>query len=239
VSIASPSPFESSLADRRWYPVDRPEQWAVTTRSRMWNSIRECVERAIGASVPLGATPAELEGSDTVFHDLCECAQSAATAVGALGQTDDGAVAMVLAAAVKAAEPAVLHSAVLGAIEQWCREALAPQGPLVPAAAFPVAHSPAVATEWPHPRQQPAGEAAHAIEAFFGMAEGHPEPRRRERHSASVCRRLAHARPRAARRGRPRAACHRCATPRERGLPSLRPLTAPDSPWRSADAAAV
>jgi hypothetical protein len=140
----------------------------------MWNSIRECVERAIGASVPLGATPAELEGSDTVFHDLCECAQSAATAVGALGQTDDGAVAMVLAAAVKAAEPAVLHSAVLGAIEQWCREALAPQGPLVPAAAFPVAHSPAVATEWPHPRQQPAGEAAHAIEAFFGMAEGHP-----------------------------------------------------------------
>jgi hypothetical protein len=89
----------------------------------MFESIRACIAHAIGAPIRDGIAPHELRASDDVFRQLHECAERCSHTLLCLGQDRDGAVAMVLAAARDAAEPDELHPAVLGAIEQWCREA--------------------------------------------------------------------------------------------------------------------
>ncbi|HEY5060106.1 MAG TPA: hypothetical protein VII52_01160 [Gemmatimonadaceae bacterium] len=109
--------------DRRWYPVDDPDDWAYITRHLLFDSIRRCIAQAIGAPVRTDIAPHELHVSDDVFRHLHSCAQACAQELYALGQDGDGVVKTILAGAVAAAKPNELHPAVIRAIEQWCREA--------------------------------------------------------------------------------------------------------------------
>lgn len=109
--------------DRRWYPVDDPDDWAYVTRHLLFDSIRRCIAHAIGAPLRVDVAPHELHVSDDVFRHLHACARACAQELYALGQDGDGVVATILAGAVAAAKPNELHPAVIRAIEQWCREA--------------------------------------------------------------------------------------------------------------------
>jgi hypothetical protein len=113
----------ASLPDRRWYPKGDPAEWQRTTRQSMFVSVRTCVADAIRSPVPNDLCPHDLYGSDDIFRNLCACVRAYARALFDLGQNDDGAVKMIVAAAQEAARPEELHPAILGAIAQWCREA--------------------------------------------------------------------------------------------------------------------
>jgi hypothetical protein len=111
------------FVDRRWYPTDDPATWAQATRESMFASIRRCVAHAIGVPLRAGMVPHELVASDEVFQQLYSCASSCARSLQTMGLPDTRTVAMVVAAAIAAAEPDELPPAVLAAIEEWCREA--------------------------------------------------------------------------------------------------------------------
>jgi hypothetical protein len=109
--------------DRRWYPHDDPSRWVYVTRELMFDSIRRCIARAVGAPHDEDSASHELLSSDEVFRHLHACTSACARELYSLGQDCDGVVGFMLAGATAAADPDSLHPAVLRAIAEWCREA--------------------------------------------------------------------------------------------------------------------
>jgi hypothetical protein len=119
-----PVPFaDSHRGDRRWYPIANRAEWIFITRRRMFESVRACVAHAIGRPLEGDITPHSLSVSDAVFRELHHCVEACSRELYAVGQDEDGVVAMVLAGAAAAADPDELHPAVIRAMDQWCREA--------------------------------------------------------------------------------------------------------------------
>lgn len=114
---------DKSPADRRWNPVENPEEWERTTRDSIFESIRRCVSHAVYGSLSADTKPHELFASDAVFQELHICAEAYARGLYALGHDHDSAVAVIVAAAKRACAPDELHSSVVSALGQWCREA--------------------------------------------------------------------------------------------------------------------
>jgi hypothetical protein len=113
MSIASAT---AGSTDRRWYPASDPVDWARHTRKMVYESVRRCIAGAI-------SRPGALDVSDDTFRELHICVEAHARGLYALGQTEDGVVGLIVAAADDASQPLDLHPAVGAAIAQWCREA--------------------------------------------------------------------------------------------------------------------
>jgi hypothetical protein len=114
---------EDKPADRRWHPVENPEEWENTTRQSIFESIQRCVTHAVYGSLSNATQPHELHASDTVFQELHICAEAYARGLYALGHNPDSAAAVIVAAARQACAPIELHASVVSALQQWCREA--------------------------------------------------------------------------------------------------------------------
>jgi hypothetical protein len=117
---------EGAAVDRRWYPAGNPVEWASTTRQVVFVSARRCIAHAIAVGLRADAPAEELYASDAMFRELHICVDAYARGLFALGQTEEGTIGLIVAAAREAAEPAEIHLAVLVAIERWCRDARVP-----------------------------------------------------------------------------------------------------------------
>ena len=108
-------------ADRRWRPAGDAAEWVERTRDSIFESAKRCVAHAMSLR---GDAPAvQGQPSDTVLRELRVCTVAYAQALYALGQTPDGAAALILAAARRAVQPEELGPSVVSAIDQWCRKA--------------------------------------------------------------------------------------------------------------------
>ena len=108
--------------DRRWHPPGDPGEWIQRTRQSIFDSVRRCVSHALYASLRSDSSPHEVHASDAVFRELHVCTQAYARALYALGQNEDGAAGLIVAAAREAVQPEELHASLVAAIDQWCRE---------------------------------------------------------------------------------------------------------------------
>ena len=108
-------------ADRRWRPAGDAAEWVERTRDSIFESAKRCVAHAMTLRSEGPADQAL--PSDTVLRELRVCTVAYAKALYALGQTPDGAAALILAAARRAVQPEELGPSVVAAIDRWCREA--------------------------------------------------------------------------------------------------------------------
>lgn len=114
---------EDKPTDRRWHPIENPEEWENTTRQSIFESIQRCVTHAVYGSLSTATQPHELHASDAVFQELHICAEAYARGLYALGHNPESAAAVIVAAAKRACAPTELHASVVSALQQWCREA--------------------------------------------------------------------------------------------------------------------
>jgi hypothetical protein len=107
-------------ADRRWRPAGDAAEWVERTRDSIFESAKRCVAHAMSlrSDEPAG----QGQPSDAVLRELRVCTVAYAQALYALGQTPDGAAALILAAARRAVQPEELGPSVATAIDRWCRE---------------------------------------------------------------------------------------------------------------------
>ena len=118
---------EQVTADRRWRPSGDAAEWTQRTRDSIFESAKRCVAHAMllrSDSVAGNAQP-----SDTVLRELRVCTVAYAKALYALGQSPDGAAALILAAARRAVQPEELGPSVATAIDHWCRKEGLNDGP--------------------------------------------------------------------------------------------------------------
>jgi hypothetical protein len=108
-------------ADRRWRPTGDAAEWVERTRDSIFASATRCIAHAM--SLRSDAPAGQSQPSDTVLRELRVCTEAYAKALYALGQTPDGAAALILAAARRAVQPEELQPPVVTAIDRWCREA--------------------------------------------------------------------------------------------------------------------
>jgi hypothetical protein len=119
---ASAAPF-----DRRWRPHRDGGEWEATTRESIFEAIRRCIAHAMGRSVTAGAEAQERPSAEMIRQELRICAHAYARALYALGHTPATAAAVIVAAARRASEPAILEPSIVSALEEWCREAPRPE----------------------------------------------------------------------------------------------------------------
>jgi hypothetical protein len=137
--LAYPPPTDESN-DRRWYPVGNPVEWAHTTREQIFQAVTRCIGHALD-------NPYASFVADQTFLELHNCVSGYACGLYALGQTEEGVVALVFEAAKHACHPGELHPAIVAALGQWCREAHASRTALPPVSAGEV-HDPRVEKGW-------------------------------------------------------------------------------------------